>query len=104
MPVKARVSKRRAWTITDEVLYALVTARDTDEVYISCIRGEGCFSTDRTLHCETCARHLEARRTLSRLLNLPPWRPDPGQISGPEEDPNVWAMLQEIERNLAARG
>jgi hypothetical protein len=103
MPVKSRVSKRRPWTVSDEVLDAFKTARATEHTYFSC-RPEVCAAPSPNEHCQTCRDYLEAGRVLHRLLGLQPWRPCVTDVSDPEEDPEVFEMRQQIEARLAERG
>jgi hypothetical protein len=84
VPINRRMRSR----ITSAAVAAFRTCLELEETYSACIHGEGCFSSSPGKHCPGCHDYLEARRTLMRELNLPPWAISPADLGldGPKPD------------------
>ena len=107
--MKARTAKTRRHRITPEAVEAFRRALTTAGGYAACIAGEGCTAPGGREHCETCARHLDARRALHRVLDLRPWQPSPldtGADAPPEWSRpgtpwhDAWALVRRLRLEL----
>ena len=79
--------------ITPEAVAAFKTCLRFQDVYWNCLRGESCISPApyRHTHCPECTEYLEASRTLTGELGLPPWAVSPADVEVDEPAPDYLA-------------